>query len=164
VSGRLTPPVPLTPNHLLDGFDCGQPTLDEWLKRRALPNQSSGASRTFVVADSEQIVVGYYALAAGAVARRSAPGGVRRNMPDPIPVMVLGRLAVDRRAQGVRLGGALLKDAVERTLAVAENVGVRALLAHAMNGQTKGFYEHYGFFPTLFDPMTMMLRLPSSRG
>jgi GNAT superfamily N-acetyltransferase len=160
---RLSPPQPLTAQHLLDGFNCGEPSLDNWLKRRALTNHLSGASRTFVVVDPELCVMGYYALAAGAVAHQEATSAVRRNMPDPVPVMVLARLAVDLRAQGIKLGGALLQDGVSRVHSVAENAGVRALLVHALNERSKQFYEHYGFRASPIHPMTLMLPLkPSS--
>ncbi len=99
MSLQLGAPEPLSGTHHTDGFDCGEAALDEWLRRRAMANQLSGASRTFVVADQEGRVCGYYAMAAGAVAHQGATGSVRRNMPDPIPVMVLARLAVDRRAR-----------------------------------------------------------------
>jgi GNAT superfamily N-acetyltransferase len=158
---QLSAPVPLGAAHVLDAFDCGEPSLDEWLKRRALANQSSGASRTFVVVDGAARVMGYYALAAGGVAHERATGAVRRNMPDPVPVLVLGRLAVDRSAQGMRLGSALLQDAVQRAVAVAENAGVRALLVHALNDRAKSFYVGYGFEPSPIHPMTLMLRLPA---
>ncbi len=157
----LGPPEPLLTTHLLDGFDCGEPVLDDWLKRRALANQLSGASRTFVVADGGSRVVGYYAMAAGAVSHQMATSLVRRNMPDPVPVMVLGRLAVDHRAQGLKLGAALLQDAVNRAVAVAQNAGVRALLVHALHDRAKLFYEHYGFRASSLHPMTLMLRLNS---
>jgi GNAT superfamily N-acetyltransferase len=156
---NLSAPQPLTSIHLLDHFDCGEPTLDDWLKRRAMNNQMSGASRTFVVVDQDNRVRGYYAMAAGAVAHQSATGSVRRNMPDPIPVMVLGRLAVDRRAQGTKLGAALLQDAVNRAIAVSHHTGVRALLVHALHQRAKQFYEHYGFCESPQHPMTLMLRL-----
>ena len=158
---RLRPPAPPAASHQLDDFDCGEAALDDWLKRRALANQSSGASRTFVVADQDGIVCGYYAMAAGAVAHQLATSSVRRNMPDPVPVMVLARLAVDRRAQGQRLGGSLLKDAVSRAVAVSHIAGVRALLVHALHEKAKQFYEHYGFAPSPIHPMTLMLRLSS---
>jgi len=122
-------------------------------------NQLSGASRSFVVADQEGRVFGYYALAAGAVSHQLATGSVRRNMPDPIPVMVLARLAVDRRAQGIKLGASLLKDAVNRAVVVSRNAGVRALLVHALHDRAKEFYEHYGFQSSPLHPMTLMLRL-----
>lgn len=153
-------PIPFSGEHECADFDSGEPLLDNWLKRRALANQASGASRTFVTVDSGRCVMGYYALAAGAVSHRASPGSVRRNMPDPVPVIVLARLAVDRRAQGKQLGGALLKDAVLRTLAIAENVGVRALLVHAVHQRAKAFYLHYGFEQSPIDPMTLMLRVP----
>ena len=158
----LGPPEPLTALHHLDEFECGEPSLDEWLKRRALANQSSGASRTFVVLDDGGRVRGYYALAAGAVSHESAISKVRRNMPDPVPVMVLGRLAVDRSAQGQQLGAALLQDAVKRAVAVSKNAGVRALLVHALHERAKQFYEHYGFRPSPTHSLTLMLRLPVS--
>jgi GNAT superfamily N-acetyltransferase len=163
MSLKLSAPQPLAAVHLLGGFECGEPALDEWLKRRALSNQLSGASRTFVVVDDEQRVRGFYALAAGAVAHQMATSSVRRNMPDPVPVMVLGRLAVDRRAQGIQLGAALLQDAVHRAINVSQNTGVRALLVHALHEQAKAFYEHYGFQESPTHPMTLMLRLNSAK-
>lgn len=159
MSLRLGAPQPLAAAHLLDGFLCGEASLDGWLKRRALANQMSGATRTFVVADQGGRVYGYYAMAAGAVSHQMATSGVRRNMPDPIPVMVLARLAVDHRAQGVKLGAALLQDTVNRAVAVSQNAGVRALLVHALHDRAKQFYEHYGFQTSPQHPMTLMLRL-----
>lgn len=159
MTADLLPPLALTADHDVGQFACGEASLDEWLKRRALANQSSGASRTFVVADAQRQVFAYYALAAGAVAHRQATGPIRRNMPDPVPVMVLARLAVDRPMQGRQLGGALLKDALLRTLSVAENAGVRALLVHALNDRAKTFYLHYGFTASPLEPSTLMLRL-----
>ena len=159
MSLNLSAPQPLAAVHLLGDFECGEPALDEWLKRRALNNQQSGASRTFVVVDDEQRVRGFYALAAGAVAHQMANSSVRRNMPDPVPVMVLGRLAVDRRAQGIQLGAALLQDTVHRAIAVSQNTGVRALLVHALHEQAKAFYAHYGFQVSPLHALTPMLRL-----
>ena len=159
MSLRLGAPQPLTARHLLDTFDCGEPSLDEWLKRRALANQLGGASRTFVVADAEDRVVGYYSLAAGAVSRNLATGGVRRNMPDPVPVLVLARLAVERQAQGMQLGAGLLQDAVNRAVSVSQNAGVRALLVHALDDKAKQFYLHYGFVESPLHPLTLMLPL-----
>ena len=127
--------------------------------RRAYANQLSGASRTFVVVDAQQSVVGYYALAAGAVSHQLATPAVRRNMPDPVPVMVLARLAVDQRAQGIKLGASLLQDAVKRCALVSQHAGIRALLVHALHDRAKQFYEHYGFQVSPFHPLTLMLRL-----
>lgn len=159
----LRPPEPLAPHHRLDGFSCGEASLDDWLKRRAFANQASGASRSFVSTDADGVVLGYYALAAGAVAHQAATRAIRHNMPDPVPVLVLARLAVDTRAQGLKLGAALLRDAVGRAGAVAQHAGVRALLAHALNDRARGFYEHYGFLPSPIHPMTLMLRLAGTR-
>jgi GNAT superfamily N-acetyltransferase len=160
---QLGPPEPLQASHRADDFECGETALDDWLKRRALPNQLSGASRTFVVVDSQAQVRGYYAMAAGAVSHPVATGSVRRNMPDPVPVMVLARLAVDRRAQGMQVGGALLQDAVNRAVAVSRDAGVRALLVHAHHDSAKQFYEHYGFVSSPVHPMTLMHRLAHAK-
>lgn len=156
---QLSAPLPLTSNHLLDSFECGESVLDEWLKRRAMTNQMSGASRTFVVTDQDSRVYGYYAMAAGAVSHQQATSTVHRNMPDPVPVMVLARLAVDHHAQGIQLGAALQQDAVNRTVVVSQNAGVRALLVHALNDSAKAFYEHFGFQVSPLHPMTLMLRI-----
>jgi predicted N-acetyltransferase YhbS len=158
---KLHAPQPLTADHQLNTFNCGETSLDEWLKRRALLNQSNGASRTFVVVDESQLVMGYYALAAGAVHHQDATRSIRQNMPDPIPVMVLARLAVDIRTQGMQLGAGLLRDAVDRSLAVAKNTGVRALLVHALHERAKQFYLYFGFQASPVHPLTLMLRLNS---
>ena len=159
LSLRLRPPEPLTAAHRLDDFECGEAELDDWLKRRALANQATGASRTFVVIDPDGRVCAYYAMAAGAVSHQLATIRVRRNMPDPVPVMVLARLAVCQSMQGQRLGAALLQDAVNRAVAVAQNAGVRALLVHALHERAKQFYAHCGSQPSPLHPMTLMLRL-----
>lgn len=156
--GKLTAPVPIDAGHIADSFDCGIPTLNQWLHRQALKNEVSGASRTFVVC-FEVNVVGYYALATGSVLRRQAPGKIKREMPEPIPVMVLGRLAVDLSWQGSGLGSGLLRDAVLRTYTVSKQVGVRALLVHALSEDAKVFYLRHGFMQSPIDPMTLMLNL-----
>ncbi|MDA8328177.1 MAG: GNAT family N-acetyltransferase [Betaproteobacteria bacterium] len=156
---QLSEPVPLAMSHVLTDFTCREPVLDEWLKHRAMNNQLSGASRTFVVADQDNQVFGFYAMAAGAVSHQVATSSVRRNMPDPVPVMVLARLAVDHRAQDIKLGAALLQNAVNRAVAVSQNTGVRALLVHALHENAQRFYEHYGFQVSPMHPMTLMLRL-----
>lgn len=152
----LRAPEPLRADHDLASFDSGVPALDDWLRRRALGNQESGASRTYVACVGTR-VVGYYALAVGAVAHAEATGQTRRNMPDPVPVMVLGRLAVDRSYQGSGLGRALLRDAVLRTLQAAEIAGIRAILVHAISEEARAFYERCGFRPSPIDPMTLMI-------
>ena len=156
---RFSGPDALTAAHRVEAFDCGEAELNDWLKRRAFANHLSGASRTFVVADEGGTVCGYYALAAGAVAHGMATGAVRRNMPDPVPVIVLARLAVDRRAQGQKLGAALLQDAVRRATGVSREAGVRALLVHALHERACAFYQYYGFHVSPVHPLTLMLRL-----
>lgn len=155
-------PQPLLTTHLCDGFSSSEPELDAWLMRRAYANQLSGASRTFVVVDAQQAVVGYYALAAGAVSHQMATSAVRRNMPDPVPVMVLARLAVDQRAQGIKLGASLLQDAVKRCALVSQHAGIRAVLVHALHDRAKQFYEHYGFQSSPIHPLILLLRLPKA--
>ena len=156
---NLNNPVLLTQDHQVNSFSCGESALDEWLKRRALVNNISGASRTFVVDDDDLHVIGYYALAAGAVTHQESTRAIRQNMPDPVPVMVLARLAVDVRAQGIKLGAALLRDAVQRCQLVSQNAGVRAMLVHALNDQARQFYEYYGFKAAPSNPMTLMQRM-----
>ena len=156
--GEITPPAPITTAHNVESFACGVPVLDEWLKRRALKNESSGASRTFVVCSDGQ-VIGYYALATGSVGHRNTPGKVRRNMPDPIPVIVLGRLAIDERWQHAGLGRSLLRDAVLRTLSVSQQAGVKALLVHTLSEDAKQFYLRNGFLESPLDPMTLIISL-----
>jgi predicted N-acetyltransferase YhbS len=154
-------PTPLTDRHQLDAFDCAEPALENWLKQRARKNQLEGASRTFVVCD-DQNVIGYYCLSAGSVAREAAPGSFRRNMPDPVPVVVLGRLAVDKRWAARGIGRGLLKDAVLRTAGIAREIGVRALLCHAISAEPKTFYLRHGFVESPLHTMTVMLSMPPS--
>lgn len=154
----LRAPQKLRADHDVRDFSCGEPSLDEWLRRRALQNEESGASRTYVLCDATR-VIGYYALAVGAVAHAHAPGKVKRNMPDPVPVIVLGRLAVDDAAHGHGLGRALLRDAILRTLQAADIAGIRAVLVHAISEKAKRFYAACGFVPSPVDPMTLMITL-----
>lgn len=154
----LSPPELLDETLLLDSFDSGVASLDDWLRRRARANQVSGASRTYAAAVAGR-VVGYYCLASGAMTVADAPGGIRRNMPDPIPMAVLGRLAVDRSWQGKGLGKALLQDAVLRTARAANIMGVRGLLVHAISEPARVFYEHHGFVASPTNPLTLVLSL-----
>jgi GNAT superfamily N-acetyltransferase len=151
-------PEPLQDPHDLTPFQCGVPSLDDWLRRRARANQASGASRTFVVCEGIR-VVGYYALAAGGVAVPATPGRFRRNMPDPIPVVLLGRLAVDTSRHGQGFGRALLRDAATRVIGAAETVGIRGIVVHAISDQAKAFYLALGFEPSPLEPMTLMVTL-----
>ena len=154
----LSAPVHLSPEHRLDDFSCGVASLDDWLKRRARSNQISGASRTYVVAEKQR-VVGYYCLASGALALADAPGPIRRNMPDPVPVAILGRLAIDQTWRGKGLGTALLQDAVIRTSQAGGILGIRGILVHAISEEARAFYERYGFVASVRDPMTLILSL-----
>lgn len=151
-------PELLNATHHLDDFDCGEEALNSWLKRNALKNQQNQASRTFVICQNNN-VVGFYALAAGSVSHQFVSGGLRRNMPDPIPVVILGRLAIDLAHQGQQLGAALLKDAVLRASAVSQQVGVKALLVHTLNDRAKTFYLNYGFQISPIDDLILLLKL-----
>jgi GNAT superfamily N-acetyltransferase len=156
--GDVTAPEKLTAKHDVSAFKSGETTLDDWLKRRALANEESGASRTYVVCSGNR-VIGYYALATGAIAHNEVTGRVRRNMPEPIPVMVIGRLAIDDAYQGQGIGAALLRDAILRTLQAAEIAGIRAILVHAISDDAKKFYERSGFYASPVNPMTLMITL-----
>jgi GNAT superfamily N-acetyltransferase len=151
-------PVLLTAEHDVGSFSCGNFNLDNWLKTRAFPNQNTGASRTYVLLDSNR-VIGFYALASGGVAASEAPGRVKRNMPDPVPVMILARFAIEFKLQGKGLGADLLRDAVLRTLQAAEIGGIRALLAHAKDNRAAAFYERNGFLPSPMRSLTLFLPL-----
>ena len=157
-ASTLSPPSPLSDAHDAAAFDSGEPDLDEWLRKRARPNQLSGASRTYVAAAGTK-VVGYYCLSSGAIALIETPGKIRRNMPDPIPVTVLGRLAVDRANQGIGLGRALLRDAILRSMQASEIIGIRALLVHAISDVARRFYLASGFQSSPLKPSTMLLLL-----
>lgn len=154
----LGPPEPLADRHDFADFASGEPALDDWLRRRARANQLSGASRTYVLARGGW-VVGYYSIAAGAIAVTVAPGRIRRNMPDPIPMTVLGRLAIAQPWQGKRLGGLMLRDAVLRSSQAAEILGMRGILVHAISPAAKRFYETFGFRESPANPMTLMVSI-----
>lgn len=156
--GKISAPEPITSSHILDKFNSNEATLDDWLKKRALKNQASGASRTFIV-HQEQNVIGYYCLAVGSVMCNEAPGNIRRNMPASIPVMVLGRLAVDEKMQGHGIGKGLLKDAMLRTVTVSREAGIRALLVHSLSESAQHFYKRFGFIESPVDEMTLMRSL-----
>lgn len=157
----LLAPVLLTTGHDTSAFTCRHESLSIWLHKRALANAASGASRTYVVcADKDpQQVVGYYALAAGSIAGAAAPGSLRRNMPDPLPVIVLGRLAVHGEWLARGIGSGLLKDALLRSMQAAELIGVRALLCHAIDDEAKAFYLKHGFVESPLDALTMLVGL-----
>ena len=156
----LRAPEPIDPTHDYTGFQFGEAALDAWLKQRALKNQLTGATRSYVTCHHDR-VVGYYSLAVGSASRRTATGAVGRNMPDPVPVMLLARLAVDIEWQERGLGASLLRDVVARTVQAAEIAGIRAMLVHALSEDAKRFYGHLGFQPAQSQPLTLMATLPS---
>ena len=158
----VSAPEPLSPARNCEVFDCGEAVLNDWLKRRALKNEDSGASRTFVVCQDNN-VVGYYGLATGSVMHKDAPSKIKRNMPEPVPVMVLGRLAVDKDAQSMGIGRGLLKDAILRTITVAKQAGIKALLVHALSDEARKFYLQCGFIESPLDPMLLMITLTDAQ-
>jgi GNAT superfamily N-acetyltransferase len=154
----LSAPKLLTAQHWIDDFDSGVPSLDDWLKRRAMMNQVSGASRTFVVCEGNK-VIGYYALAASAISMEATPGRFWRNILDPIPVVVLARLAVARSHHDRGLGRALFQDATYRVIQAADAIGIRGMIVHALSDEAKAFYLHLGLDPSPLEPMTLMVTL-----
>lgn len=158
----LSAPQALAAHHGLAAFCCGEPSLDDWLKRRALRNQANSSSRTYVVCQGDDVVA-YYCLAAGAVGHDQAPSALRRNPPDPVPVLVLGRLAIDQKHQQQGIGTALLNDAIRRSLQAAEIAGVTALLVHALSEPARRFYLSRGFLPSPVQEMTLCLMLATVR-
>ena len=162
MTGKLSPPEPLADHHEIQEFNSGEASLDDWLRRRARANQASGASRTYVVCEKRR-VIGYYALASGAVTVESASGRLRRNMPDPIPVAVLARLAVHHGWQGKGLGRALFRDAAHRVMNAADAIGIRGIVVHAISEEAKKFYLALGFDPSPREPMMLMVTLADVR-
>ena len=154
----VTAPAVLSTEHRLENFNSGEASLDHWLKRKALKNQASGASRTFVIC-KDKAVIGYYCLSAGAIAQEAAPKKLRRNMPDPLSVLILGRLAIDVNYHNKSLGSALLCDAILRSVTVSEDTGIFAILVHAISEQAKRFYLSRGFVESPLQAMTLMMTM-----
>ena len=159
---KLSLPEPISSDHLVDDFDCGELSLDHWLKKRALKNQASDASRCFVICDGRS-VIGYYSLSAGGISHEAAPKAMRRNMPDPLPVLLIGRLAIDQRYHNKGLGRALLRDAMLRAVHIASDTGVFAIMVHALSEQAKRFYLSSGFVESPLQPMTLIMTLATVR-
>ena len=148
----------LSPAHLIADFCSGEPVLDDWLKRRAWQNEETGATRTFVLcSDVDKRVMGYYSLSTGAIQREAVPGAFRRNMPEPIPIVLIARFVVDVDYQKQRWGGKLLREAVMRTMLISQVIGVRGLVVHALSDNAKAFYQRFGFVESPLQPHTLVL-------
>ncbi len=159
----LSAPQPLDTHHRLEVFDCGKPALTDWLQRHARQAQGSGSARTFVVCDGER-VAGYFSLTVGQIDTIEAPERIRRGMGQyPIPLVILARLAVDLDYQGQGLGVSMLQDAIRRTLAIAEQAGIRALLTHPIDAAAEAFYRRFGFEPTPENDRQLILLLKDAR-
>lgn len=154
----ITAPALLTSQHDVGAFTSDEPTLDIWLKERALKNQMAGASRTYVVCN-DNYVIAYYCLSSGIVTTNEATGAIKRNMPREIPMILLGRLAVDTRYTGKGIGRALVNDALQRALQAADIIGVRGVLVDALSPTAKVFWESVGFQASGLDPMKLMVRI-----
>ncbi len=144
MTSTIKTPAPLTAQHAVSSFDCGEPSLNEWIKKRAHKNEELGGSRTYVICERD-VVIGYYALATGSIDHHKAPSSLKRNMPDPVPVMILGRLAIDQNHQSKGLGSSLLRDALLRTLQASQIAGIKAIMVEAISDGAKSFYKKYGF-------------------
>lgn len=158
-AGEGAGPQPIADFYDLSQFASGVSELDTWLRSRAPTNEESGASRTVVLAKASR-VAGYYALTVGSAAHAIAPGRVRRNMPDPVPVAIL---AIDKDWQGKGLGGDMLQNAVLRTLNAAGTLGIRAMLIHALSDEARNFYGRYGFVASSAEPYTLMATMGDLR-
>jgi len=156
---KLTKPEKLNSGHLVADFTCGKDALDDWLKRRALKSHLAQDSRVYVVCNDAGKVVGYYAICGSVVARKEAISKIRRNAPDPVPMVLIGRLAVCQDMHNMGIGSALIRDAIFRTINASEHIGVKGILLHAMDDEAASFYAHIGFQPSPVDDKIMMIRL-----
>lgn len=160
---KLAKPQPLGTHHRLDDFDCGKPALTKWLLHHARQAQASGSARTFVVCEGDR-VAGYFSLTVGQIDTLDAPERIRRGMGQyPIPLVILARLAVDLDYQGKGVGFSLLQDAILRTMVIAEQAGIRALLTHPIDAQADAFYRRFGFEPTPVREGQLILLLKDAR-
>lgn len=153
---KIERPVLLSSEHETDAFDCGERSLNEWLKKTALQNQVSNASRSYVLCKANT-VIGYYCLSSGAICRESGPSAMRRNQPSQVPVVVLGRLAIDKQCQRSGYGRALLRDAMLRIVHASQGIGICAVLIHAISLEAKQFYLSCGFVESPLQEMTLMM-------
>lgn len=159
----LRGPESLGAQHPLESFDCGKPTLNEWLLRHARQAQASGSAKTFVVADDLR-VAGYFSLTVGQVDTVEAPERIRKGMGQyPIPVVILARLAVSRQDQGRGIGVGLLQDAIRRTFLIAGQAGIRAMLTHPIDDDAARFYSRFGFVASPLREQQLLLLLKDAR-
>lgn len=157
---NIAPPAALEKHHRTTDFDCGNPVLNQWLTDYAWMNQQAGTSKTFVLCREDHQVIGYYSLAAGAVAPEQAASRITKGLSrHPVPVAIIARLAVDRRWQGYKIGQWLLRDGLIRTVSISGQIGIRAVLVHAKDENARKFYTHHGFEVSPVDPMMLMLLL-----
>ena len=160
----LRAPEALAPPHQLDGFDCGKPALNDWLLRHARQAQTSGSARTFVVAEDDQRVAGYFSLTVGQVDTLEAPERMRQGMGQyPLPVVILARMAVSARDQGRGIGLGMLQDAITRTLLIAEQAGIRAMLTHPIDEEAARFYTRFGFLASPLREKQLLLLLKDAK-
>jgi GNAT superfamily N-acetyltransferase len=160
----LRAPEPLGPRHLLEGFDCGKPALNDWLLRYARQAQGSGSAKTFVVADVDERVAGYFSLTVGQVDTLEAPARIRKGMGQyPVPVVILARLAVSQQDHGHGIGFGLLQDALRRTMLIAEQAGIRAMLTHPIDEDAAKFYTRFGFIASPLREQQLLLLLKDAR-
>jgi GNAT superfamily N-acetyltransferase len=162
MTSAILAPAPLADHHQLANFGSGESSLDDWLKRHATKNQTNGSSRTYVVCEGDT-VIGYYCLAAGAIGHTEAPSSLKRNRPNPVPVLILGRLAIHKDHHQKGIGTALLRDAILRAIQAAEIAGVTALLVHALSESARRFYRSRGFIESPVKPMTLCLMLDTAK-
>jgi len=155
---KVYSPVPLERKHPRKTFDCGDPVLNAWLAQYSVQAQKKGSSKSYVSLDENEEIAGFYSLVYGQVERELAPEEITKGMPKhPIPLLIVARLAVDQKCQGLGLGKSLLRDAMVRAISAAEIAGLRAVVVHAKHEEAAQFYEHFGFLSSLDDPLILML-------
>jgi predicted GNAT family N-acyltransferase len=162
-TASFSAPEPISEEHDLSGFDCGEPVLNDWLKNRALKNESR-FSRTYVLCDEKKAVVAYVCISAGSIERKDAPAKLKRNAPNSIPVSIIGRLAVDQSQAGKGLGADMLSDAMRRIALASQTIGIGAVVIQAKDDAAKNFYMHCSEFieypdnsRTLFMPIETLI-------